>query len=397
MLIANICFIIKLMKNELLLSFVRKLNLAPEYYVESSGRFEVIGNHTDHNGGLCVAASCDLKIKGYLATNKDNKVYLYSEGYDDVEISLDKLSIVKEEVGTSAGLVKGVAKFYIDHGYSIGGFYLKTESSIFPGAGVSSSAAFESMIAQIFNVIYNDGKVPPIEMAKAGQYSENNYFDKKSGLLDQSAVCFGNVSFMDFSSLSIPVVKTINFPFDDMRFVIVNTGGSHADLSDLYSAIPTDMKAVAAKLGKNTLSETSLAEVERIKDQLSDIEYKRAKHFFNENQRVLTLVKALENKDKSTFLRMIKESFESSRDLLQNMMVKDCYKGSPLEACDYAYEFLKDKGACKINGGGFAGSIIACMPKMDSYLFVEHMMKKYPRENIAFIEVNPYPPIVKKI
>ena len=395
--IANIWFNIKVMKNELFLSFVKKLDISPEYYVESSGRFEVIGNHTDHNGGLCVAASCDLKIKGYLAKNDNNKVFLYSEGYDDVEISLDDLSIRKNEVGSSAGLVKGVAKFYIDHGYSIGGFYLITESTIFPGAGVSSSAAFESMIAQIFNQVYNNGKVSPIEMAKAGQYSENNYFDKKSGLLDQSAVCFGNVSFMDFSSLSVPVVKTINFPFDDMRFVIVNTGGSHADLSDLYSAIPTDMKAVAAKLGKQTLSETSLEEVEKIKDELSEIEYKRAKHFFNENQRVLTLVKALENKDKATFLKMIKESFESSRDLLENMMVKGHYEGSPLEACDYAYEFLKDKGACKINGGGFAGSIIACMSKTDSYPFLHHMMAKYPRENIAFIEVNPNPPIVEKL
>ena len=365
--------------------------------VSCGGRFEILGNHTDHNHGLCMASACNLEIIASVAKSGDKIVKFQSAGYDLDELDLSDLSPREIEYATSKGLIRGVASYLKEHGYKIGGFTAYSESSIFKGAGVSSSAAFELLVGHIFNDLFNGGKISKLELCKAGKYAENIYFGKKSGLLDQSAVCFGNVSFMDFSSLSVPVVKTINFPFDDMRFVIVNTGGSHADLSDLYSAIPTDMKAVAAKLGKQTLSETSLEEVEKIKDELSEIEYKRAKHFFNENQRVLTLVKALENKDKATFLKMIKESFESSRDLLQNMMVKGHYEGSPLEACDYAYEFLKDKGACKINGGGFAGSIIACMSKTDSYPFLHHMMAKYPRENIAFIEVNPNPPIVEKL
>lgn len=385
------------MKNELFLSFVHRFKLSPMYHVYSSGRFEIIGNHTDHNGGLCVAASCNLAIEGYLTPSDDDNVYLYSEGYDDVKLNLKDLELRKEEVGTSTGLVKGVAKYLLEHGYKVGGFYLVTKSTIFKGAGVSSSAAFESLIGQIFNEIYNQGKIAPIELAKAGQYSENNYFAKKSGLLDQSAVCFGNVSFMNFSSLAVPEVKTVSFPFSDMQFVIVNSGGSHADLSDLYSAIPTDMKAVANKLGKATLSETNLEEVEKIKDQLSPIEYSRAKHFFNENKRVLTLVKALENKDKETYLRMIKESFESSRDLLKNMMVESNYEGSPLEACDYAYKYLGDKGACKINGGGFAGSIIVCLPRLMTYPFIDYMAQKYGAKNIAAVDINPDKPLVEKL
>ena len=385
------------MKNELFLSFVNRFSLLPTHRVESSGRFEIIGNHTDHNGGLCVAASCDLKIFGYLALTNNDEVHLYSEGYDDVEINLKDLELRQEEVGTSAGLVKGVAKYFVDHNYKIGGFYLVSQSTIFKGAGVSSSAAFESLIAQIFNKMFNAGLIKPIELAKAGQYSENNYFAKKSGLLDQSAVCFGNVSFMNFSSLAVPEVKTINFPFDDMQFVIVNTGGSHADLSDLYSSIPVDMKSVAQKLGKETLSDVSWQEVENIKSELTDLEYSRAKHFFGENIRVLTLVNALEKKDKKAFLKAIKESFESSRDLLKNMMVGDQYEGSPLEACDIAYKYLGDEGACKINGGGFAGSIIVCLPRLKTYPFIDYMAQKYGRENISPVDVNSNQPIVEKL
>lgn len=385
------------MNEQLKLEFVKKFNTEPTYFATSSGRFEIIGNHTDHNGGLCVAASCDLAIFGYLKATGDDKVFLYSKGYEDVELSLNDLALKKEEVGTSTGLVKGVALYFIEHGYKVGGFKLVSESTVFRGAGVSSSAAFESLIAQIFNVLFNDSKVSKIEMAKAGQFSENNYFDKKSGLLDQSAVCFGNVSFMDFSSLAIPKIETINFPFSDMQFVIVNTGGSHAELSDLYSAIPMDMRNVAKKLGKEVLSEVSLIEVEKNKELFSEREFARAKHFFSENERVLTLVKALESKDKKAFLNAIKGSFISSRDNLKNMMVENSYVGSPLQACDYAYDFLGDKGACKINGGGFAGSIIACVEKKYVDAFIAHMAVKYGKENIAKVNVNPYPPIVKKL
>lgn len=377
--------------------FETKFGFKPEYFATSSGRFEIIGNHTDHNGGLCVAASCDLAISGYLAKSKDNKVKLFSEGYEDMSFDLNDLSLKKEEVGTSTGLVKGVAIYLKQHGYQIGGFYLVSKSTVFKGAGVSSSAAFESLIGQIFNVLYNDSKIDPLTLAKAGQYSENHYFDKKSGLLDQSAVCFGNISFMDFSSKDEIKVNTIDFPFDDMSFVIVNSGGSHADLSDLYSSIPVDMKNVAKKLGKQTLSEVSFDDVYFIKDKLSESEFSRAKHFFSENIRVKTLVDALKTKNKQAFLSAIKESFISSRDNLKNMMVENHYEGSPLEACDLAYKFLDGKGAAKINGGGFAGSIIVCLPKNMSEDFKKFMAQKYGKSNVASVNINPNPPQVIKL
>ena len=377
--------------------FLDKFGSKPEYFVTSSGRFEVIGNHTDHNGGLCVAASCDLAISGYLSKNKDDQVELLSEGYEDIYFKLDDLSLKRDEVGTSKGLVKGVAIYLKKHGYQIGGFSLVSKSTVFKGAGVSSSAAFESLIGEIFNALYNDSKIDPLTLAKAGQYSENYYFDKKSGLLDQCAVCFGNISYMDFSSRDEIKVKTIDFPFDDMSFVIVNSGGSHADLSDLYSSIPTDMKNVAKKLGKQTLSEVSFDDVYKIKEQLSELEFSRAKHFFSENIRVKTLVNALKNKNKEAFLSAIKESFISSRDNLKNMVVLDHYEGSPLEACDLAYKYLGNKGAAKINGGGFAGSIIVCLPKSESESFKQFMAQKYGENNVASVNINPYPPQVKKL
>ena len=385
------------MKNQLFLSFVHSFNEVPTHSVRSSGRFEVIGNHTDHNGGLCIAASCDLAIKGYLSPSDDNNVCLRSSGYKDVSFTLNDLSIKKEEIGSSNGLVKGVAAYFVNHGYKIGGFDLMSESSIFKGAGVSSSAAFESMVAQIFNVLYNDGKISKIELAKAGQYAENNYFGKKSGLLDQTAICFGNISFMDFKDFNNPKVETLDFPFIDLGFVIVNSGGSHAKMSNLYSSIPIDMKNAAQKLGKSVLRECSLEELIDNKDKLTESEYKRAYHFFEENERVLKLKEALKSKDKQLFLQMIKESFISSRDNLENMMVKSHYKGSPLEACDYAYKFLGDKGACKINGGGFAGSIIVCLPILDVYPFMSYMADKYGIENVAPIIINPLPPEVEKL
>lgn len=374
--------------------FENRFKIKPEYEVKSSGRFEVIGNHTDHNGGLCVAASCDLIIDGYLARTNNEHITLYSEGYEDVNISLNDLGIVKEEIATSTGLVKGVAYYLKEHGYKIGGFDLCTRSTIFKGAGVSSSAAFESMIAQIFNQLFNNGKIDSLTLAKAGQYAENNYFGKKSGLLDQCAICYGNISFMDFSK-DIKV-RTLDFPFADMQFVIVNTGGSHADLSDLYSSIPVGMKSAAKKLGKETLSELTFDEVNRNRGKLTSREFDLAKHFYSENQRVLTLVKALENKDKKAFLNAIRESFISSRDNLENMRV-DKYEGSPLEACDLAYKFVGDKGAAKINGGGFAGSIIVCLPRSMSKEFVNFMAKKYGKENISPVSINPHAPQVIKL
>ena len=376
--------------------FENHFNQKPDYQVSCGGRFEILGNHTDHNHGLCCAATCDLQIYGYLKKRNDDRIEICSVGDLPCIASLKDLSVANEDFASSKGLVKGVAKYLLDHGYEVGGFDLYTDSSIFPGAGVSSSAAFESLVGQIFNVLYNDGKIAKITLAKAGQYSENVYFGKKSGLLDQIGTGYGNISYIDFKNIEDPKVENIAFPFEDLHFVIVNTGGSHAELNDLYSSIPVDMWNAAKKAGHNFLRETNLENVEAIND-LTPMELNRAKHFYGENERVIQMKEALLNRDKSLFLSLINGSRKSSTDLLKNMMVENQYEGSPLEACDRAMKIVGENGAVKINGGGFAGSIICVVPTDKLDLFIKEMGKHYGENNVKEVHINKNGPLVSKI
>ena len=376
--------------------FQNQFQKKPEYIVSCGGRFEILGNHTDHNHGLCCAATCDLSIYGFLKAEQGSIVEIDSVGFKPCIVDLSDLSVKKEDFASSTGLVKGVAKYFLDNGYKVGGFLLLTDSSIFPGAGVSSSAAFESLIAQIFNVLYNEGKIEKIFLAKAGQYSENAYFGKKSGLLDQIGTGYGNISYIDFKGIKNPTVETIDFPFKDLHFVIVNTGGSHAELNDLYSSIPEDMWEAAKKTGHEFLREGSVKEIESC-SSLKEMEKNRALHFYGENERVIKMKEALEKKDSAAFLRLINESRKSSTELLKNMMAFDKYEGSPLEACDRAMEIMQKEGACKINGGGFAGSIICVVPTKHLSRFLSSMAKYYGEKNVKEVHVNPHGPIVNKI
>ena len=376
--------------------FENHFNQSPDYKVSCGGRFEILGNHTDHNHGLCCAATCDLQIYGFLKKRQDDSVEICSVGYLPCIASVRDLEVTPEDFASSKGLVKGVAKYFLDHGYNVGGFSLYTDSSIFPGAGVSSSAAFESLVAQIFNVLYNEGKISKIFLAKAGQFAENTYFGKKSGLLDQIGTGFGNISYIDFENITNPRVETIEFPFDDLHFVIVNTGGSHAELNDLYSSIPENMWSAAKKIGHDFLREGNLQEI-NLCSSLTKMEANRAKHFYDENERVTIMKRALLNKDKEQFLKLINESRKSSTELLKNMMVGDNYSGSPLEACDRAMKIMNDKGACKINGGGFAGSIICVVPEECLDLFIKEMGRFYGNNNVKEVHVNKNGPIVERL
>ena len=376
--------------------FEKQYQKSPEFKISCGGRFEILGNHTDHNHGFCCAATCDLQIYGFLGKRDDDIVEVFSVGYTPFKVSLNDLAPNKEDFASSIGLTKGVAKYLLDKGYKIGGFSLYTDSSIFPGAGVSSSAAFESLIAQIFNVLYNEGKIEKILLAKAGQYAENNYFGKKSGLLDQIGTGFGNISYIDFEDIINPKVEEIAFPFEDLHFVIVNTGGSHAELNDLYSSIPEDMWNAAKKAGHLYLREGSLDEMIRTPN-LSEMEDKRARHFYDENERVKQMKDALNNKDKDLFLKLINGSRLSSTELLQNMMVGDNYEGSPLQACDRAMKIMENQGACKINGGGFAGSIICVVPSEYLERFIKEMGNFYGPQNVKEVHVNKNGPLVVKL
>ena len=368
----------------------------PTHYVECGGRFEIIGNHTDHNHGLCLAATCDLKIYGYAEKNNSNVINVTSVGYRPFYVNTHYLAKNEKEKSSSLALVRGICDYFVKHGYKIGGFDLLIESTIYAGAGVSSSAAFESLIAKTLSVLFNDDKIAKIELAKAGQYAEVEYFGKKCGLLDQIGTGYGNVSCIDFEDMSNVQVSEIAFPFDDLKFVIVNTGGSHAGLDSLYSAIPQDMWNASKKAGVNFLRETTLEKV-LATEGLTEYEKNRAIHFFGENERVLKAKEALLTKDKNEFLEAVNGSRYSSTNFLKNMMVENHYKGSPLEAADLAMEILEGKGACKINGGGFAGSIICVVPTDIIDNFIEKMAEKYSKENVRVVTVNPLGAYIKTL
>lgn len=356
-----------------------------DHHFSCGGRFEILGNHTDHNHGLCLASACNLEIVCSVAKTNTQTIRFQSLGYEMDEVDLTDLEPGETEYATSKGLIRGVAAYLKNHGYKIGGFNAYSESTIFKGAGVSSSAAFELLVGHIFNVLFNGGKISKLELAKAGKYAENIYFGKKSGLLDQIGVGYGGVVKIDFKNIEEPVVEQTRFPFDDLHFVLINTGGDHSSLSDLYSAIPSDMYEAARVCGHNYLIEGSLEELEEHKDELNELAYSRSKHFYQENERVLKAFKALEDKDQDAFLELINESRESSTDLLKNMMVENQYKGSPLEACDLFLRASDGEGAVKINGGGFAGSVIALVPSNKLEKVLERMKNHYGDFNVKEI------------
>ena len=358
-----------------------------EQVFSCGGRFEILGNHTDHNHGLCLASACNLEIIASVSKNSSEKVLFQSLGFELDEVDLTDLESKEIEYATSKGLIRGVAAYLINHGYKVGGFNAYSESSIFKGAGVSSSAAFELLVGQIFNVLFNERKISKLELCKAGKYAENEYFGKKSGLLDQIGVGYGGVVKIDFKNIDDPLVEQIDFPFNDLHFVLVNTGGDHSSLSNLYSSIPSDMYEAAKACGHNYLVEGSLEEVEAHKSEMSEMAYLRAKHFYKENARVRNAFKALQDNDQETFLKMINESRESSTNYLKNMMVGSNYKGSPLEACDLLMKYSDNQGAVKINGGGFAGSVIALVPTSKLEKVLEKMKEHYGENNVQVIFV----------
>ena len=373
--------------SKLLSKYIKIFASDAEYVFSCGGRFEILGNHTDHNHGLCLASACNLEIVASVSKNDSNKVLFQSLGFELDEVDLCDLNANEKEHATSKGLIRGVAAYLKEHGYKVGGFNAYSESTIFKGAGVSSSAAFELLVGHIFNVLFNDGKISKLELCKAGKYAENEYFGKKSGLLDQIGVGFGGVVKIDFKNIDNPLVEQIEFPFKDLHFVLVNTGGDHSSLSNLYSSIPSDMFEAAKACGHKFLVEGSIKEIETHKDEMSDSAYLRAKHYYNENARVRNAFKALQDNDQETFLRMINESRESSTKYLKNMMVGSNYKGSPLEACDLLMKYSDNQGAVKINGGGFAGSVIALVPTSKLEKVLVKMKEHYGENNVQEIFV----------
>ena len=361
----------------------------PEKYFSCGGRFEVLGNHTDHNHGLCIAATCNLSVYAAAKKRNDKIVRILSEGYGYCEIDLSNLEKQSEEEGHPTALIRGIAR-HLSDSYKILGFdaYIKTE--IPKGAGVSSSAAFELLISELFNALHNDNEIPLLELCKASQHAENFYYGKMSGLLDQIGVAYGGLVYIDFGEFTNPYVETLDVNFSDYQFIIVDTGKDHAKLSNLYDAIPKDMFKVADYFSKGFLREVNYKDILDNKEQIIEecglLAYQRAEHFLMENERVHKAYEALKLHNIPMLIKLMNESRESSTKLLQNMYV-DKKEGSPLEACELIYKASNKKAGVKINGGGFAGSVIALVPKQEVKNVVKAAKDKYGKDNVYLVEI----------
>ena len=288
-------------------------------FFSSSGRAEMIGNHTDHNHGFVIASAIEMDVVAAVNVTDGDEITIASVGYPAFTVRLDDDAVDEKLYGTSDALLKGVLKGFRDHGRKIGSFIANTHSNIFKGAGVSSSAAFELLLCEILNVLYNDGKMDYKEMAIISQYAENVYFGKPSGLMDQLTVAHGGVSFMDFVDPTLPSAKSVEWTFSDVKLVIVNCGGDHCNLTDEYAAIRTEMHAVAGYFGKTVLREVDkeafFAALPELKKKFSGRAILRAMHFFEENERVHQAYDALAKEDADAFLSLVTESGISSYDL----------------------------------------------------------------------------------
>lgn len=346
------------------------------------GRSEVGGNHTDHQQGKVLATSINLDAIGVVSRIQEPVIRVISEGYDDrIEIDIQDLEEKYEEEGTTAALIRGVAAAFQEKGYKLGGFEAYVSSDVLIGAGLSSSASFEVIIGTIISGLFNHMEISPVEIAMAGQFAENVYFGKPSGLMDQMACSVGGLIHIDFETPGEPVVEKVPADFEAWKYslCIVDTKASHANLTDDYAKIPQEMKKVAQFFKKKVLREVDedefYREIPGLRSIFGDRPVLRAIHFFQEEKRVDAQVKALKDGDFKEFLRLVRESGNSSFKYLQNIYVNRDEQSQAMSIALAASETkLKDHGVCRVHGGGFAGTI---------QVFVEN---EYVEEYRAFIE-----------
>lgn len=365
----------------------------------SPGRTEISGNHTDHNHGKVLAGSINLDCVGVAAKNNSKEVRIVSETYhQDFTIDLDDLTPSPKKAGT-VDLTKGLLKGFLEAGHAIGGFNAYITSNVISAAGVSSSASYEMLLCAMINTFFNEGKLDAVDYAHIGKYSENHYWDKASGLLDQMACAVGGLITIDFKNPAVPAVEKISFDFASAghSLIIVQTGKGHADLSADYSSVPNEMKKVAQFFGKEVLADVEeadvIARINEVREFAGDRSVMRAFHFFEENKKVEAEVAALKAGDFHAFLENITASGNSSWKWLQN-----CYTTASVQeqgisialALTEMFIAEKKKGACRIHGGGFAGVIMAMLPNelVDEYIsFIEKAMGE---ESAYRMSIRPY-------
>ena len=367
------------------------------YQFSAPGRTEIGGNHTDHQHGCVLAAAINLETVADVTINGTDKIFVQSEGYPSFYVDLTDLTVHEEEANTTAALVRGVVAAFVERGAKVKGFDMKVSSNVLPGSGLSSSAAFEVLVGTICNELFFDKQLSAVEIAQVGQYAENVYFGKPCGLMDQTASSVGSMVFIDFNETQQPKVEKIDFDFQKAGYdlCIIDSGADHADLTDEYAAITRELKALCAYFGKEYLRQIPefdfMAALPELRKQVSDRAILRAMHVYRENDRVVSQAMALKAGAVDTFLRLAKESGHSSWMYMQNINPTGAVETQPvayaLSLCD---TLLRGRGAYRVHGGGFAGTVQAFVPHDMLETFKQTIEANLGEGSCHVLNVRPY-------
>ncbi len=335
-------------------------------------------------------AAIDMTMLAAVSTREDHLVVLESEGYPRIEVDLSDLKVHLDEYNRTSAIIRGVAYRLNSLNYAIGGLSIAMNSNIRPGSGVSSSAAFELLLIKVFSVLYNEDRLDPITMAKIGQYAENVHFGKPSGLLDQMGIALGGVHYIEFADPENPYHETVPFPFPQLHFLILNTGGSHTDLTSHYALVKDEMKVIAGYFEKSRLIEV---DPQALQDKIVDIlgqfgvrPVNRALHFFAECERVKLAKYALQRGDQNAFLKQINDSGLSSEKLLENITYQGDTDAKLAQGLAFCRSVLA-QGAIRVHGGGFAGTILAVIPDEHFRLFLDQAQDYFGPSNVREVSI----------
>ena len=378
-------------------TFVHKFNSEEYILFNNPGRTELSGNHTDHNHGLVLAGSVNLDIIAAAKPNGSNIVKIYDIQYNEiVEINLDNTEPLNEEKEKPEALIRGIAAAFIKKGYTAKGFDAVIHSEVMSGSGLSSSAALEIMIANIYNILFNSGRITEIELAQAGQFAENNYFGKPCGLMDQIACAYGGIVGIDFKDPKKPKVNQVSFSLQEYGFslLITETGGSHADLTNEYSSIPIEMEQIAGFYGKKVCRDIKysrfIEDARQIRTKFGDRAFLRVIHFIKENERVTKQLETIRNNNIDEFLNLVNQSGTSSWKYLQNITPSGeiLHQGMAVTLA-VTEQFIAEtgKGAVRVHGGGFAGTILAIIPTTATEKYISYMKTVSPDSLVRVLNI----------
>ena len=367
------------------------------YYFSVPGRVELIGNHTDHNHGKVIATSINLDAVAIARKIPDNIIKIYSVEFDRVfEVDIDELNIKEEEKNSTNALIRGIVAGFRRNNKIIGGFEAVVSSQVMVGSGLSSSAAFEVLIGKILSVFYNNDELLDIFLAQMGQFAENQYFGKPCGLMDQIAVAYGGIVFIDFANIDDPIVESIDFDFNeyDYKILVVNTGGSHADLTDDYASIPQDMRSIAKNFGIPSLKDLNKNDIyehfQELCNKFGDRAVLRALHFFDENKRVELARKSFFDGNIDTIFQNIILSGDSSIKWLQNgFSIKNIKNQKVMLGLYLSEEFFRNNnvnGGYRVHGGGFAGTILVILKNDFVDKYVDFIGKFFDKNSVNILQ-----------